>query len=87
MSGDSEETTKLSPEKMQLVMWEGKAIAMVGKAAEAELSVSFDEVWDKYCSENPVPEKLNLVGYDPDEQLRTTRALAEVAYRDNLADR
>jgi hypothetical protein len=71
---------------MQLVMWEGKAIAVVCKAAQAELAMSFDVIWDKYCSENPVPENLNLEGYDPDEQVRRTRVSAEVAYRDNLAE-
>ncbi len=88
MSGDNEETAQLSPEKMQLVMWEGKAIAMVSKAAEAEPSMSFDEIWDKFCSENPLPKNINLDRYDPDEQLLRTRSRAEVAYnRDNLADR
>ena len=87
MSGDNEETTQLSPEKMQLAMWEGKAIALVSKAAEKELHQSFDEVWDKFCTENPLPENLKLEGYDPNEQLLRTRARAEVAYGDNLAGR
>ena len=82
MAGNNDETAQLSPEKMQLVMWEGKAFAFVGNLAEQDPGITFEEAWTRFCHESPIPE-LASADYDPDAQLKSTRAAAEQVFNDN----
>ena len=79
MAGDNDETAQLSPERMQLVMWEGKALMTIGKAAEADASRPFSDVWSDFVAENPAPE-VHDAGFDADAYLEQTRLRAEEAY-------
>ncbi len=66
------DTARLSPEMIQVVQWEGHALSFVRRLAEEQPAQGFDDIWYRYCADNPVPN-FTLRGYDPELQDPTYR--------------
>ena len=85
MATDNEETAQLSPERMQLVLWEGRALAHLSGVASGQPGTTFEQAWAEFVAENPMPAP-DLADFDADRHLLQVRARASESFEEARAE-